>query len=353
MQFSELAFLCARSTMTIKQLCVIEGGAKGIDAQAGLWAELYGHKHIRCPADWDTYGRGAGYRRNAEMVAMAHAVIVFWDGKSRGTAHIMRLATDKNMNHRFFSTYNFSRDLVERLEEVMLIHKNAIPDIEIKWPAGNISEKAKAEDFQIVSRKLSDHAKEVLTHPDHAHTHGVCTLGHMVHTRVVLENLKENGARPDVPVDDVLAAVQESIQQVATTCGGKFIDIPVAVPMSLLGFAGIPIEWNEDQFNTTVSMLRAAAQTLRGLQFSYTKNNMIDIAPEDVSVLETFCYTIDRYLPEGLLVYTNETVPAAIDAWVDDALEKELVRDQLYSEQLTNLAVVVSRVIQNNTYPVV
>ena len=41
------------------------------------------------PADWKTYGRSAGPRRNEQMARMAGTLIAFWDGKSRGTKNMI------------------------------------------------------------------------------------------------------------------------------------------------------------------------------------------------------------------------------------------------------------------------
>jgi hypothetical protein len=43
-------------------------------------------------ADWDTYGKSAGYRRNADMAKYSDAVVCFWDGVSKGTKHMIDLA---------------------------------------------------------------------------------------------------------------------------------------------------------------------------------------------------------------------------------------------------------------------
>jgi len=71
---------------------VISGGARGVDTMAveaararGLAVEVY-------PADWDRFGRSAGFRRNATIVERAERVVALWDGLSRGTAHTIRLA---------------------------------------------------------------------------------------------------------------------------------------------------------------------------------------------------------------------------------------------------------------------
>lgn len=37
------------------------------------------------PADWERYGKSAGFVRNDEMAAYADKAIIFWDGKSVGS----------------------------------------------------------------------------------------------------------------------------------------------------------------------------------------------------------------------------------------------------------------------------
>lgn len=68
----------------------------GADKMADGWAKANGHPVERHPADWNKYGKSAGFIRNAEMVASldpsTDIVLVFWDGESRGTLHATRLA---------------------------------------------------------------------------------------------------------------------------------------------------------------------------------------------------------------------------------------------------------------------
>ena len=66
-------------------LTIIEGGAKGVDSVAGKWAENHGVQKEVHKADWARYGRGAGHRRNADMVLSADMVLILWDGISKGT----------------------------------------------------------------------------------------------------------------------------------------------------------------------------------------------------------------------------------------------------------------------------
>lgn len=64
------------------------------------WADLLGEKYAldrgfqvqRYPADWDKYGKRAGYIRNEQMAQNADALVAFWDGESRGTKHMIDLA---------------------------------------------------------------------------------------------------------------------------------------------------------------------------------------------------------------------------------------------------------------------
>lgn len=44
------------------------------------------------PADWDRYGKAAGYLRNTEMAKNADALVAFWDGMSLGTRHMIETA---------------------------------------------------------------------------------------------------------------------------------------------------------------------------------------------------------------------------------------------------------------------
>lgn len=68
---------------------VISGCARGVDQLAIIWAELRGIHVYRFPAQWDTYGKKAGYLRNTRMAEVCDALIAIWDGQSKGTAHMI------------------------------------------------------------------------------------------------------------------------------------------------------------------------------------------------------------------------------------------------------------------------
>lgn len=71
---------------------IVSGAARGADSLGERYAEENGLYIHRKPADWEKYGKSAGYRRNAEMAEYADALVAFWDGKSRGTKHMIDLA---------------------------------------------------------------------------------------------------------------------------------------------------------------------------------------------------------------------------------------------------------------------
>ena len=75
---------------------VISGGASGIDSLAEQYADLHRlSKYIVRPR-YDLYGRAAPLRRNEQMVDIADAVLVIWDGRSKGTQYTLKYT--KKMN---------------------------------------------------------------------------------------------------------------------------------------------------------------------------------------------------------------------------------------------------------------
>lgn len=77
---------------------VVSGGARGAD----LLGERYAQEHSITlkvfPAEWDKYGKSAGYRRNEQMAAYAEQLIAFWDGCSHGTKHMIDFARQLKLN---------------------------------------------------------------------------------------------------------------------------------------------------------------------------------------------------------------------------------------------------------------
>ena len=73
-------------------LIIVSGTARGADKLGENWAVLHSVSIERFPADWKKHGKQAGYLRNVEMAKVADGVILFWDGKSKGTHHMKVIA---------------------------------------------------------------------------------------------------------------------------------------------------------------------------------------------------------------------------------------------------------------------
>lgn len=72
------------------------GMARGVDMLAySLWANNKMPIH-NFPANWDKYGKSAGFKRNQEMGEFADAAVCFWDGKSKVTKHMIDIMNKLN-----------------------------------------------------------------------------------------------------------------------------------------------------------------------------------------------------------------------------------------------------------------
>ena len=79
---------------------VVSGRARGADRMGERYARENGLEIHEYPADWDKYGKRAGYIRNEAMAKVADCLIAFWDGKSRGTKHMINLAKKHGLKVR-------------------------------------------------------------------------------------------------------------------------------------------------------------------------------------------------------------------------------------------------------------
>ena len=73
-------------------ISVVCGMARGADTLGEKYAKENGYEVHYFPADWDKYGKAAGYIRNEEMAENADALVAFWNGSSRGTKHMIDIA---------------------------------------------------------------------------------------------------------------------------------------------------------------------------------------------------------------------------------------------------------------------
>ena len=77
---------------------IVSGTAKGVDTSAikltkspyenTLFVMRMQGKLKEFPADWDRHGKAAGHIRNKEMAEYADALLLIWDGESRGSKNM-------------------------------------------------------------------------------------------------------------------------------------------------------------------------------------------------------------------------------------------------------------------------
>ena len=83
-----------------EDLEVVSGTARGADKIGERYARDRGISIKKFPAEWDTHGKSAGYLRNRDMADYADACVVFWDGESKGSKHMIELAEKAGLHLR-------------------------------------------------------------------------------------------------------------------------------------------------------------------------------------------------------------------------------------------------------------
>ena len=76
---------------------IVSGGAIGADTYAKEFAIKHNLKLIEFLPDYEKYGRKAPLVRNKLIVEECDCLIAFWDGKSKGTKHMIDIATERNL----------------------------------------------------------------------------------------------------------------------------------------------------------------------------------------------------------------------------------------------------------------
>jgi len=72
----------------MEDLEIVSGRAKGVDLAGEYYAKECSFPIHKFPADWGKYGKGAGPIRNRQMAEYADALLLIWDGKSKGSANM-------------------------------------------------------------------------------------------------------------------------------------------------------------------------------------------------------------------------------------------------------------------------
>lgn len=80
------------STYPSDSIEIVSGNARGADKLGERYAKEHNLPVKLFPANWDKYGKRAGYLRNQEMADYANMLIAFWDRKSKSTNHMINIA---------------------------------------------------------------------------------------------------------------------------------------------------------------------------------------------------------------------------------------------------------------------
>ncbi len=95
---------------------VVCGEARGVDTLGKQWAQKHNIPVKSFPANWDKYGKAAGYIRNEDMADYADSLIavIYIEDQyrmvgTRGTTHMINLAKEKGIP--FYIRYVYKEDL--------------------------------------------------------------------------------------------------------------------------------------------------------------------------------------------------------------------------------------------------
>ncbi|MGJ8549359.1 DUF2493 domain-containing protein [Winogradskyella wichelsiae] len=98
--YEKLHQVCTKILSQQNKIEIVSGTANGADKLGEKFATDNGFSIKKFSANWDKFGKSAGYIRNAEMAEYADALIAFWDKKSRGTLHMINLAKRADLKIR-------------------------------------------------------------------------------------------------------------------------------------------------------------------------------------------------------------------------------------------------------------
>ena len=90
-------------------ITVVSGTARGADTLGERYAHERGFAVKRFVPDWERLSTRAGLVRNCEMARNADALVAFWDGISRGTAHMVGEARRRGLAVRVIRYKNQDR----------------------------------------------------------------------------------------------------------------------------------------------------------------------------------------------------------------------------------------------------
>lgn len=98
--WSLLDMTLIRICWDVEEIIIIEGGARGADFLARVWAKHCGFEYEEYPADWNKYGKSAGYIRNKQMLTEGDPDLVVAFPGGKGTADMIKQAREAGVEVR-------------------------------------------------------------------------------------------------------------------------------------------------------------------------------------------------------------------------------------------------------------
>lgn len=90
---------------------IVTGDCKGADKLGQKYAEEKWYSQVVLPANWKV-GKRAGPERNERMAKIAKYLIVFWDGKSKGSKQMISAARSHGLNVKIVEYNKTQQDVI-------------------------------------------------------------------------------------------------------------------------------------------------------------------------------------------------------------------------------------------------
>lgn len=100
--YQKLKDFCSKILKDKTDIEIVSGKAKGADSLGEKFAKKNNYPIAEFPADWNKFGKKAGFIRNKDMAEYADALIAFWNKESSGTKHIINIAKQNNLKIRIY-----------------------------------------------------------------------------------------------------------------------------------------------------------------------------------------------------------------------------------------------------------
>ncbi len=97
-----------------KEVSIVSGMAKGADSLGYMFAHKHDVKVYEFNANWNQYGKSAGYKRNTEMGKFADGLLAFYSG-SKGTGHMIKYMHSLN---KPVTVIPYNRYIYEGIESI-------------------------------------------------------------------------------------------------------------------------------------------------------------------------------------------------------------------------------------------